>query len=315
MQTPNKNQSSVPVMPVPQQQAASPFKAAVVPNMPTIPAPVEYAAPQAAMAEGGLLQEGGSVDPVSGNEVPTGSLKEEVRDDIPAKLSEGEFVFPADVVRFIGLERLMQLRQEAKDGLAKMEAMGQMGNADEATMDDSGEFETDIDDIIRDVEQDEAYEMYVGGVVKKKYANGGLASSTPSVDAQMNAGAMTAPAMTTEDIFRKEIQTDPAKEPEVKAALEAMASNRAAIVRENNSLFVISGVTPGIVRMEAFSADTPEMMTKSVAEAIPLLRASKVNGVEIPAAKQEVVAGFEAAGFKPIQKDEATFVVDLTKRV
>jgi hypothetical protein len=52
---------------------------------------------------GGLYQEGGTTDPVSGNEVPTGSLQEEVRDDIDAKLSEGEFVFPADVVRYIGL--------------------------------------------------------------------------------------------------------------------------------------------------------------------------------------------------------------------
>jgi hypothetical protein len=104
------------------------------------------------LEEGGLLQEGGTVDPESGNDVPVGSLKEEVRDDIPAQLSEGEFVFPADVVRFIGLERLMQLRQEAKEGLAKMNAMGQMGNSEEATMEDDGEFETDIDDIMAEVE-------------------------------------------------------------------------------------------------------------------------------------------------------------------
>ena len=52
--------------------------------------------------EGGLKDEGGTVDPVSGNDVPPGSTQEEVRDDLPAQLSEGEFVFPADVVRFIG---------------------------------------------------------------------------------------------------------------------------------------------------------------------------------------------------------------------
>ena len=86
--------------------------------------------------EGGLKDEGGATDPVSGNDVPIGSTKEEVRDDIPAQLSEGEFVFPADVVRFIGLNRLMEMRQEAKQGLKKMEAMGQMGNADEATVPD-----------------------------------------------------------------------------------------------------------------------------------------------------------------------------------
>ena len=58
-------------------------------------------------AEGGMNDEGGTVDPVSGNDVPAGSLQNEVRDDIDAKISEGEFVIPADVVRYIGLEKLM----------------------------------------------------------------------------------------------------------------------------------------------------------------------------------------------------------------
>jgi len=107
-----------------------------------------------AMQEGGLLQEGGTVDPVSGNDVPVGSTQEEVRDDIPAQLSEGEFVFPADVVRFIGLDNLMKLRQEAKSGLAKMDRMGQMGNSEEAVEDDTGEFDTDIDDIIGEIERE-----------------------------------------------------------------------------------------------------------------------------------------------------------------
>ena len=107
-----------------------------------------------AMQEGGLLQEGGTVDPVSGNDVPVGSTQEEVRDDIPAQLSEGEFVFPADVVRFIGLNNLMKLRQEAKEGLDKMDRMGQMGNSEEAVEDDTGEFDTDIDSIIKEVESE-----------------------------------------------------------------------------------------------------------------------------------------------------------------
>ena len=90
--------------------------------------------------EGGLMQEGGTVDPVSGNDVPVGSTQEEVRDDIPAQLSEGEFVMPADVVRYHGLDKMMALRDEAKMGLQRMEAMGQMGNADEATIPDGVPF-------------------------------------------------------------------------------------------------------------------------------------------------------------------------------
>ena len=116
--------------------------------------------------EGGLKEEGGTVDPVSGNDVPIGSTQEEVRDDIPAQLSEGEFVFPADVVRFIGLEKLMMMRQEAKAGLQRMEDMGQMGNSEEATMPDDMPF--DINDLDMEDEQEynrDSQEMNQGGMV------------------------------------------------------------------------------------------------------------------------------------------------------
>lgn len=114
--------------------------------------------------EGGLMQEGGTVDPVSGNDVPTGSTQEEVRDDIPAQLSEGEFVFPADVVRYIGLENLMELRQKAKAGLAKMEDMGQMGNSEEAIMSDEGDFDSEVDRFIEELDEDMPQEFAVGGL-------------------------------------------------------------------------------------------------------------------------------------------------------
>jgi hypothetical protein len=117
---------------------------------------------EGAFDEGGLMQEGGTVDPESGNEVPVGSMQEEVRDDIPAQLSEGEFVFPADVVRYIGLEKLMQMRQEAKRGLEMMDKMGQMGNADEAVIPDDIPF--DMSDL--DMEDDGMVEFAEGGVVE-----------------------------------------------------------------------------------------------------------------------------------------------------
>ena len=112
--------------------------------------------------DGGLKDEGGTIDPISGNEVPSGSTQEEVRDDIPAQLSEGEFVFPADVVRFIGLEKLMMLRQEAKAGLQRMEDMGQMGNSEEAILPDNIPF--DISDL--DMEDDGVVDFAQGGVVQ-----------------------------------------------------------------------------------------------------------------------------------------------------
>jgi hypothetical protein len=75
-------------------------------------------------ALGGAVEE---VDPVSGNEVPTGSLPEEVRDDIPARLSEGEYVVPADVVRYYGVKFFEDLRSQAKMGFDTMESNGRIG--------------------------------------------------------------------------------------------------------------------------------------------------------------------------------------------
>ena len=110
-------------------------------------------------AEGGMNQEGGTTDAVSGNAVPPGALQEEVRDDVDAKLSVGEFVFPADVVRYVGLATLMKLRDKAKEGLKRMEDIGQMGNAGEvdnpeALHGDKGDedFEGTIDSIMAEEE-------------------------------------------------------------------------------------------------------------------------------------------------------------------
>ena len=113
--------------------------------------------------DGGLRDQGGTKDKESGNDVPSGSLKKEVRDDVPAMVSEGEFILPADVVRYHGLEKLMGLRQEAKAGLQVMEKMGQMGNSEEATIPDDLPF--DIDDIIIMDDDDDKKEMAEGGLL------------------------------------------------------------------------------------------------------------------------------------------------------
>ena len=79
------------------------------------------------MNEGGLKDDGMKRDPVSGNEIPNGSMASEVRDDIPAQLSEGEYVVPADVVRFFGIKFFEDLRSKAKRGLQSMEDNGRIG--------------------------------------------------------------------------------------------------------------------------------------------------------------------------------------------
>ena len=83
---------------------------------------------------GGLNDEGGEVDEVSGNKVPVGGTKEGVRDDIEVNMSAGEFVSDEATTRYHGLKTFLGMRDEAMMGMQKMEAMGLMGNSDEATL-------------------------------------------------------------------------------------------------------------------------------------------------------------------------------------
>jgi hypothetical protein len=133
-------------------------------------------------AEGGMMDNSG--EQVNGVEVPPGSLREEVADDIPAQLSEGEFVVPADVVRFIGLEKLMAMRDKAKQGLERMEEMGQMGNAeevenpDQSFMQDDEDFSAEIDDIM--AEEGDPTGFRIGGYVTGQDIS--RVPSNPAVD-------------------------------------------------------------------------------------------------------------------------------------
>ena len=69
--------------------------------------------------------------PFEENKLPFGSLEEEVADDIPVMLSEGEYVVPADVVRYWGLKHLEEMRMMAKCGLMSMQQDGRLHKVDE----------------------------------------------------------------------------------------------------------------------------------------------------------------------------------------
>lgn len=97
---------------------------------------------------GGLNASSETVDPVSGNEVPVGSTPKEVRDDIDAKLSENEYVVPADVVKFYGVHFFEKLRKKAKEGLAEMDQEGRIGGGKaEPEMEDDEELPFDISEL------------------------------------------------------------------------------------------------------------------------------------------------------------------------
>jgi len=234
--------------------------------------------------DGGLEQDGGTKDPVSGNDVPPGSAQEEVRDDIPAQLSEGEFVFPADVVRYIGLEKLMMMRQEAKMGLKMMEEMGQMGNSDEATIPDDLPF--GITDLIivdgsEGVDNDEDKEYNTGGIVFGNNPNTGVTYQAPQFQAGQTQVGMAASPIEMAPISRPVQQETPVYQPpetlpdpgEFVSAPEGQAPQTIVIVNketgEERTITFIPGVTEipeGFVRKEDYVPKevVPETPTTTV---------------------------------------------------
>lgn len=136
--------------------------------------------------QGGITDDGMDVDPVSGNEVPSGSLAKEVRDDIPAQLSEGEYVVPADVVRYYGVKFFEDLRSEAKMGLTEMEEDGRIGG--EPIMDEPmGSSSLDENDMMA-LEQMLSTGAANGGLMDKMAT---LAKTDKMVNDRMNANGLS----------------------------------------------------------------------------------------------------------------------------
>jgi hypothetical protein len=114
---------------------------------------------QQSYAKGGMV-----IDPVSGNEVPPGAKPEEVRDDINIKASEGEYVIPANVVRFLGLDKIEKMVSKAKEALAEMHGDGRIGGVEGSVEDDSLPF--DPSELVAHAGEEEMQAFAEGGVVQ-----------------------------------------------------------------------------------------------------------------------------------------------------
>jgi hypothetical protein len=111
-------------------------------------------------AHGGMpcgMDEGLMVDPVSGNDIPIGSTAENVRDDIEIMISEGEYVLPADVVKWHGLKHIMDMEAEAKMGLMGMYGMGLIKYTDQ-------EADGEVEEAEEAIETPEGNEVEVASV-------------------------------------------------------------------------------------------------------------------------------------------------------
>ena len=77
------------------------------------------------MACGGMVH--GDMEGMMG---PIGTTMAETMDDIEILISEGEYVLPANVVKWHGLKHIMEMQDEAEAGLMMMHSMGLIQEVD-----------------------------------------------------------------------------------------------------------------------------------------------------------------------------------------
>jgi len=132
---------------------------------------------------------------------PPGATPEEVADDIPAYLSTGEYVLPANVVRYIGLKNIADMHRMALAELQQMEDLGIIENVDE-----NGYVEDD-DDETEYMEPEGVVEVIVAehhpkGLMSMGFADGGPVEAmvyVPGVGFVPQTQAATQPVKTEEE--------------------------------------------------------------------------------------------------------------------
>jgi len=124
------------------------------------------------MASGGVLDiqkfmDGGLAD--NADDTP-GATESEVADDIPAMISEGELVVPANVVRYHGLGKYENMRKTALNALDELEDNGQIRPVD-----------SDGTPVVKDVKEQTDEVMASKGATVARYNEGG----SPTIEEEL----------------------------------------------------------------------------------------------------------------------------------
>ncbi|MAO24223.1 MAG: hypothetical protein CMJ25_26015, partial [Phycisphaerae bacterium] len=211
--------------------------------------------------EGGIADDGMDRDPVSGNEIPSGSLASEVRDDIPAQLSEGEYVVPADVVRYFGVKVFEDMRMEAKMGLREMEQDGRIGG--EPVEPSKGMTEADL----AGLEQMMRTGVADGGLMDKMAYT---AMNDPLVNQKLNQGGMTVGFAAGG--MSKTVYNDPTRVDQVIGQFMQMTKNNPGIMDELAKRGITINRTPATNQPNQMQAqNAPAQTTNPVTNQQPIM--------------------------------------------
>ena len=203
------------------------------------------------------------------------------------------------------------MRQAAKEGLMKMEDMGQMSNGEEGTEEeDTAEFESELDEIMGEMGSEDSGEvkMAMGGAVVPPPATQPMSITPSSATApatqlpndpmqdMQRVAAAPASSMTTSQIIKQDMGTDPKKAQEL---LSKVAMNKAVLLRDSDTVFVGEAITPGAVKLHTFTADSPEVLPAATTKIVDTLKQAGVKEITGDVRDEAVIAALKDAGYNP----------------
>lgn len=111
---------------------------------------------------------GGFVTPDM-EDLPLGATEENMADDITANLSADEYVLPAHVVKWHGVEKILSWQEEAEMGFAMMQEEGLIGGSPETSEEEDESVEEEMTDEVEEEEETSTSKM-PGSVKRSKIA-------------------------------------------------------------------------------------------------------------------------------------------------
>jgi hypothetical protein len=243
---------------------------------------------------------------------PPGATPEEVADDIPAYLSTGEYVLPANVVRYIGLKNITGMHQRALSELQQMEDLDIIENVDE-----NGYVEED-DDEMDYMKPEGVVEIVVAehhpkGLLAMGFADGGLVEAMVYVPGvgfvpQIQAAARSSQKKTDEDTRAETREgpsgrggTDTGKSMSEMSPMEQAAFGGALSGPLGGAIEAVSkGVVGGALGL---ASPMGVEMGYSLATGVPTAAQQAMKSVDLDIAKAKEMYAMSAADLAQAQVD------------
>jgi hypothetical protein len=177
-----------------------------------------------------------------------------------------------------------------------------MGNADEATIDDDGEFESRIDGLLEEIKNEKIEDPEEPKEPKMAMQEGG---AVPSVNTQMEKAMQ--PRMNPTEIIRKDLERDGFTKQEqnfFKVLASSVAKGVSSLVQINNTVFVGTHIGNDNFRVHLFTQDNPQMLSGAIEKYADVLLKSGIQKIYSSTENTKIISLLQSLGYTVESKKE-----------